>query len=71
MKGMRSAVASELGGVIAGPCHHFDVVLTKPDSMANKDCPMCRGRGVYTALRVGEYDEMPMSVKCSCTQRMK
>jgi hypothetical protein len=22
--------------------------------------------GVYTALHVGEYDELPMSVKCAC-----
>ena len=56
-------------GVIAGPCHHFDVDFAKHDPTANKDCPMCRGRGVYTALHVGEYDEMPMSMKCACTNK--
>ena len=56
---------------IAGPCHHFDVALAKPDPNAKKDCPMCRGRGSYTALHVGEYDEMPMSMKCACTNKEK
>ena len=58
-------------GVTAGPCHHFDVDLVKHDPTANKDCPMCRGRGVYTALHVGEYDDMLMSMKCACTNKEK
>lgn len=41
--------------------------LVKPDPKAKKDCPLCRGSGVYTALHVGEYDELPMSMKCACT----
>jgi hypothetical protein len=53
-------------GRLAGPCHHFDVDLVKPDPKAKKDCPLCRGRGVYTALHVGEYEEIMMSVKCAC-----
>ena len=57
-------------GQVAGPCHHFGVDLVKSDPKASKDCVMCRGRGTYTALHVGEYDEMPMSVKCSCTRRL-
>lgn len=58
-------------GQIAGPCHHFDVDLAKPDPEADSACPMCMGRGCYTALHVGEYEEMPMSVKCACTNRRK
>jgi DnaJ-class molecular chaperone len=54
---------------IAGPCHHFDVALAKPDPTAKKNCPMCKGRGRYTALHVSEYDEMPMSMKCACTNK--
>ena len=56
-------------GQVSGPCHNFDVDFVKPRPEANKDCPICNGRGVYTALHVDEYDEMPMSVKCACTNR--
>ena len=38
---------------------------------ANKNCQICKGRGVYTVLHVGEYEEIQMSVKCSCTNMLK
>lgn len=56
-------------GQQTGPCHHFGVELVKPDATAKKDCPMCKGKGRYTALHVGEYDEMPVSMKCACTNK--
>ena len=58
-------------GQTSGPCHHFNVELTKPDPLAKKDCPICGGKGRYTTLHVGEYDELPMSVRCSCTNNGK
>ena len=56
-------------GRLAGPCHHFEVGLVKPDPKAKKDCPLCRGRGSYTALHVGEYHDhdLLMSMRCACT----
>lgn len=54
---------------VAGPSHHFDVKLSKPDPRAKKDCAMCKGRGCYTVLDIGEYDEMPRSIKCACINR--
>lgn len=56
-------------GQISGSCYQFDVDLVKPNPQAKKDCPMCRGRGCYTALDVGEYEDTLMSMKCACTAR--
>jgi len=30
-----------------------------------------KGSGVYTVLHIGEYEEIQMSVKCSCTNILK
>ncbi len=46
-----------------------DIVKTIEHSNADKDCPLCKGAGSYPALHVGEYEEIRVSVKCSCTRR--
>lgn len=59
----------EMPEYTGGIFDEFDVALAKPDPTAKKNCPMCKGRGRYTALHVSEYDEMPMSMKCACTNK--
>lgn len=44
---------------------------TNQNKKANKNCKICKGRGVYSVLHVGEYEEIQMSVKCSCTNMLK
>ena len=46
---------------------HLKVELTKnPKTKTN--CPLCNGSGKKNVLHIGEYEEINMSVDCSCTR---
>lgn len=45
---------------VSGPCHHFNVKLSK--------CSNCNDTGYYTVLNVGEYNEEPITMRCKVCQ---
>ena len=46
---------------------HLKVELTKnPKTKTN--CPLCNGSGKKNVLHIGEYEEINMSVDCSCAR---
>ena len=41
---------------------------TKQHNSKAKNCPLCKGSGKKNVLHIGEYEEINMSVDCSCTR---